>query len=62
MKLNYKYECFNVSPIPHSLITILLGFGSQFQKYHHAPGTFHCCVLKETSQTSSVLSDPLELT
>ena len=33
-------------------------FCFQFQKYHHAPGTFNCNVIKESSQASSALETP----
>ena len=62
MNLVLEYECFSVSPIVHTLITMLLMFGNQFQNYHHAPGKFYCNVLKETSQTSRAMWDPFELT
>ena len=50
MKLNNKYESFRVLAIVHTLITILSRFGFQFQKYHHASGTFHCNVIKKLAK------------
>ena len=62
MKLILEYECFSVSPIVHTLITILARSGFQFQKYHHDPGTFHCNVIEELAKLPSALGDLLELT
>ena len=57
----FEKKNYILLPIVQTLTKILSRYGFQFKKYHHAPGTFNCNVMKETSQTLIALGDPLEL-